>query len=995
MASDITPNGKAYTLSDPDETDNNVRSFYIKVKDCKGTFGYSVTAGLYVDLDKDAELAKEENNRIANDGHIINYGFMRMLYDNALQEYDYAGVSSPQYCNVTDVDTVTQIGNDDENYGNFVRREYAKCYLREVSVMMGSKTSSEPSRMAGSSNTGYNMDVITSGEIFNPDAAGELRKFALYSILPKEFNMSESLFSNSNFISGFAYDTSGLEVDNDAFESHVSDIEIKTLSDGRKVIYLEFDFSDRPLELSKRINVSVNYTTSIGAKVLDACTDQNFTIESRTAVLDNGYIVIRKNTTEAGDTNKWNEVRAEPAVTGNNDLLLAGSYHRDFLARNPSSWQNRAIKAAKRGDSIDYSRDFEVDTAEKIDINAYNENAGADNSNTVYTYEIGISLRDIRTEDIVLYDYIEGYSSTETGGSVWHGVPLSVDTTKLCNKGFTTEVYYKIVPDGEDVNEDTVTDNSLTGWTLLNSADNKIWEFPDIAQGTKVAVAIKLNTDSFHDGYYEAPVDKNEYLFAYIKMRSPTPTQSSVDESAYNNCFVKWMPHDETKYNDIVSPSSTVTLRTEIFIIKQDEANTNITLPGAVFEIYADDMITLVTTVTTDRFGKAQINGLVYGERYYYKEVKAPAGYQLDDTMKELLYSYTASPIPVHVDNHAIAGRVTLQKVDKNNSSITIPEGAHYSFYSREGVLMELYTTNTPGYYSFDDIDSTSTTTTDLVTNNESKIVISDVPLGVYYFVETMAPDGYILDETPLYAVVDKALATGVETEYIEISVTHAEEERLFSAELTKVDAEDDSIKLADAWFNLLMLKPDTTDQWVICKEYLRTDMYGSLKVTDLVYGTYKFEEILPPEGYEMNQSPYSEEFTISPNDYGATDSEIVTQITMTNPRKKGSVMLNKVDMETKSPLIGAIMDLYKKGDTIENDVKIGSENYRVDSTGRLVFYPLIDTMDKYIYTGLDWGEYYSMKPPPPQAISVPRRRNAESFLPLLLTQMPPMFPLR
>ena len=418
MASDITPNGKAYTLSYPDETDNKVRSFYIKVKDCKGTFGYSVTAGLYVDLDKDAELAKEENNRIANDGHIINYGFMRMLYDNALQEYDYAGVSSPQYCNVTDVDTVTQIGNDDENYGNFVRREYAKCYLREVSVMMGSKTSWEPSRMEGSSNTGYNMDVITSGEIVNPDAAGELRKFALYSILPKEFNMSESLFSNSNFISGFAYDTSGLEVDNDAFESHVSDIEIKTLSDGRKVIYLEFDFSDRPLELSKRINVSVNYTTSIDAKVLDACTDQNFTIESRTAVLDNGYIVIRKNTTEAGDTNKWNEVRAEPAVTGNNDLLLAGSYHRDFLARNPSSWQNRAIKAAKRGDSIDYSRDFEVDTAEKIDINAYNENAGADNSNTVYTYEIGISLRDIRTEDIVLYDYIEGYSSTKTGGSV-------------------------------------------------------------------------------------------------------------------------------------------------------------------------------------------------------------------------------------------------------------------------------------------------------------------------------------------------------------------------------------------------------------------------------------------------------------------------------------------------------------------------------------------------------------------------------------------------
>ena len=68
---------------------------------------------------------------------------------------------------------------------------------------------------------------------------------------------------------------------------------------------------------------------------------------------------------------------------------------------------------------------------------------------------------------------------------------------------------------------------------------------------------------------------------------------------------------------------------TGIEITKVD-VSTGDVLPGATFAIYAEDGKTLVTKGVTDEKGIAYFK-LDYG-KYYYQEVNAPNGYQVDNT---------------------------------------------------------------------------------------------------------------------------------------------------------------------------------------------------------------------------------------------------------------------------------------------------------------------------------------------------------------------------
>ncbi|MBR2744901.1 MAG: Cys-Gln thioester bond-forming surface protein [Clostridia bacterium] len=67
-----------------------------------------------------------------------------------------------------------------------------------------------------------------------------------------------------------------------------------------------------------------------------------------------------------------------------------------------------------------------------------------------------------------------------------------------------------------------------------------------------------------------------------------------------------------------------------INIIKVDAENNEIKIEGAKFEIY-DDSNALISTVVTDKDGKAQIDKLPINKKYTIKEVEAANGYILSD----------------------------------------------------------------------------------------------------------------------------------------------------------------------------------------------------------------------------------------------------------------------------------------------------------------------------------------------------------------------------
>ena len=85
---------------------------------------------------------------------------------------------------------------------------------------------------------------------------------------------------------------------------------------------------------------------------------------------------------------------------------------------------------------------------------------------------------------------------------------------------------------------------------------------------------------------------------------------------------------------------------------------------------------------------------------------------------------------------------------------------------------------------------------TNLGTDKNGKISVSDLRPGDYQFIETTAPEHYVLDETPIPFTIERS-----QTKKLLLRVKHVEKG---SVELTKIDDIDTNTKLANAVFDLL-----------------------------------------------------------------------------------------------------------------------------------------------------------------------------------------------
>ncbi|EKR8977260.1 LPXTG cell wall anchor domain-containing protein, partial [Listeria monocytogenes] len=132
---------------------------------------------------------------------------------------------------------------------------------------------------------------------------------------------------------------------------------------------------------------------------------------------------------------------------------------------------------------------------------------------------------------------------------------------------------------------------------------------------------------------------------------------------------------------------------------------------------------------------------------------------------------------------------------------------------------------------------------TDLKTDENGVLKVTDLVPGSYQFVETSAPTGYKLDNSP----VSFEVVAG-ETDQV-VKVTKENTLEVGSVELTKLDSATKAT-LAGATFELQDKEGNTlqTD--------LKTDENGVLNVTDLVPGTYQFVETKAPIGYELDTTP-------------------------------------------------------------------------------------------------------------------------------------------
>lgn len=300
-----------------------------------------------------------------------------------------------------------------------------------------------------------------------------------------------------------------------------------------------------------------------------------------------------------------------------------------------------------------------------------------------------------------------------------------------------------------------------------------------------------------------------------------TPIDFEVKKNADNtrNVFV----------NDQVLSDGVLTLKNyqgSAVLKKTDEAGK--TLAGTQFNLQHAKLNTgdfsdygNQKSYITDNNGQLNLTGLAPG-KYKLKESKAPEGYYLntEEIAFEIPQIATGNEAPIQLnDGKALInyqGTATVTK--KSESGELLPDA-----------IFEVQTS------------SGKTVQTNLVTDENGKVTAKNLAPGAYQFVETKAPNGYMLNTQPLPFTIDTTSAgkpAAVTANFVNYQG---------GVELIKIDAEDSNKYLANAEFQLLDSK-----ETVLRKE-LKTNEEGKLALNDLAPGKYFFKETKAPEGYQLS----------------------------------------------------------------------------------------------------------------------------------------------
>ncbi|ASI80600.1 collagen-binding protein [Bacillus cereus] len=308
-------------------------------------------------------------------------------------------------------------------------------------------------------------------------------------------------------------------------------------------------------------------------------------------------------------------------------------------------------------------------------------------------------------------------------------------------------------------------------------------------------------------------------------------------------------------------------------------------LKGAVFKIVDMNGNDVRSDLTTNKDGKISVSDLRPGD-YQFVETKAPTHYDLNQNpIKFTVEKSQTTTASVTAKNSLSKGAVELTKVDDIDGATL--EGAVFKIVDQNGLDVR----------------------TDLTTDKDGKISVSDLRPGDYQFVETKAPTHYDLNQNPIKFTVEKSQTTTA-------SVTAKNSLTKGAVELTKVD-DIDGATLEGAVFKIVDMNGNDV------RSDLTTNKDGKISVSDLRPGDYQFIETKAPTGYDLNAKPIP--FTITKG------QAQVTSVTALNSLTTGSMELTKVDMDHNGTLEGAIFNI------LNQDGKVVREGLKTDEHGKLI----------------------------------------------------------
>ena len=334
-------------------------------------------------------------------------------------------------------------------------------------------------------------------------------------------------------------------------------------------------------------------------------------------------------------------------------------------------------------------------------------------------------------------------------------------------------------------------------------------------------------------------------------------------------------------------------------------------------EKITDDQVPVLKTNTN---GKIEVSDLPEGETYYFKEVEPVGEYNNDNNKNKTSEDFKVGETSeIVIENDRIP---FVKKVDQKGQALA---GAKFEVYNKDGKKLSFKKDTDKFNYGYtylkdseedkakeseesnetkeesessnenkeeteesdesdetkdedsENAENTDEKITELVSDEEGNIFISDMPEGEgYYFLETEAPEGYEkssdkfefnVDENHIiYRISKDEEGKEIKTQgYITVeNIKPDEKTQKGGFKFLKVDSSDTSKKLKGAKFKVTKKVGDKyEDVERNGKKYIvESDKNGAFEVKDLKIGTYYLKETTAPSGYVVNSSPIEIEIT-------------------------------------------------------------------------------------------------------------------------------------
>lgn len=337
-------------------------------------------------------------------------------------------------------------------------------------------------------------------------------------------------------------------------------------------------------------------------------------------------------------------------------------------------------------------------------------------------------------------------------------------------------------------------------------------------------------------------------------------------------------------------------------------------------EKITDDQVPVLKTNTN---GKIEVSDLPEGETYYFKEVEPVGEYNNDNNKNKTSEDFKVGETSeIVIENDRIP---FVKKVDQKGQALA---GAKFEVYNKDGKKLSFKKDTDKFNYGYtylkdseedkakeseesnetkeesessnenkeeteesdesdesdetkdedsENAENTDEKITELVSDEEGNIFISDMPEGEgYYFLETEAPEGYEkssdkfefnVDENHIiYRISKDEEGKEIKTQgYITVeNIKPDEKTQKGGFKFLKVDSSDTSKKLKGAKFKVTKKVGDKyEDVERNGKKYIvESDKNGAFEVKDLELGTYYLKETTAPSGYVVNSSPIEIEIT-------------------------------------------------------------------------------------------------------------------------------------